>query len=254
MTFAQDRAPGDGLPNTPRLDELARAELVVPIRSSSGESPDPDRVPIDGMRHGTDDDGRFLAAFSSEATFNELGPPNSDRIILAARHLFALAEEAGERVVVDAGSTERIEVAPELAAFLAAGIDPNSPDAMRARSPLGAASHLEAPDEVPEPFGAQLRAALEALPQAERAWLLRRGTSWTVGIQQVPDAQLADFDAVRNRLHAVAAEHLGSRLSLAVTDLRAPALRDRYDGVAAPFYVRGAKKPAGFLSRLFGGD
>jgi hypothetical protein len=248
-----ERVPGDGLPHTPRLDELARAELIVPIRSSSGESPDPERVPLDGMRHGSDETGRFLAAFSSEAAFSELGPPNSDRIILPARRLFALAEEAGERVVVDAGSTERVEVMPELAAYLAAGIDTNSPDALRTRSPLGAPSHLEAPEEVPESFGAELRGALEALPQVERAWLLRRGTSWTVGIQQIAEAQLADFDAVRNRLHAVAAEHLGSRLHLAVTDLRAPSLRERYDSVAAPFYVRSAKK-GGFLSKLFRGS
>jgi hypothetical protein len=60
-----------------------------------------------------------------------------------------------------------------------------------------------------------------------------------------------DFDAVRNKLHAVATEHLGSRRNLAVTDLRAPSLREAYDSVAAPFYV--APPPAkGFLSRLLG--
>jgi hypothetical protein len=256
MTFPEDRAPDDaqgGLPHTPRLEELVHSELIVPIRSSSGESPDPDRVPSDGMRHGTDESGRFLAAFSSEATFRELGPPGSDRIVLPARRLFALAEQSVERVVVDAGSTERLEVTPELAAFLAAGIDPNSPDAMRLRSPLGAVSQLEAPDQVPEPFGKVLRTELEALTQVERAWLLRRGTAWTVGIQQHPDAQLADFDEVRNKLHAVATEYLGSRLNLAVTDLRAQSLRDRYDSVSAPFYVRLPRK-GGFLSRLLGGD
>ena len=256
MTFPEDRVPDEGeggLPHTPRLDELIHAELIVPIRSSSGETPDPERVPVDGMRHGTDENGRFLAAFSSAAAFDELGPPHSDRIVLPARSLFALAEKVGERVVVDAGSIERIEVRPELASYLAAGIDPNVPDALRARSPLGAVSQLEAPEEVPEPFGAQLRAELESLPQVERAWLLRRGTSWTVGIQQHPEAQLADFDEVRNRLHAIATEHLGSRLQLAVTDLRAQALRERYDSVSAPFYVRKVQK-GGFLSRLFGDD
>lgn len=253
MTFPEDRAPDDGLPHTPRLEDLVGAELIVPIRSSSGESPDADRVPIDGMRHGTDEIGRFLAVFSSEAAFRELGPPQSDRIVLPARRLFALAEQAAERVVVDAGSTERLEVTPELASYLAAGIDPHSPDAMRARSPLGAPLQLEAPEEIPEPFGRILRQELEALDQIERAWLLRRGTAWTIGIQQVPEAQLADFDECRNKLHAIATEYLGSRLNLAVTDLRAPALLDRYDSVSAPFYVRQARK-SGFLSRLLGGD
>jgi hypothetical protein len=256
VTFPEDRAPDDlpgGLPHTPRLDELIRSELIVPIRSSSGDTPDPERVPVEGMRHGTDDSGRFLAAFSSAAAFNELGPPNSDTIVVPARNLFALAEKTGERVVVDAGSTERIEVSPELASYLAAGIDPNAPDALRARSPLGAVSQLDAPAEVPEPFGTQLRIELQSLPQVERAWLLRRGGSWTIGIQQHPEAQLADFDEVRNRLHAIATEHLGSRQQLAVTDLRAPALRERYDSVSAPFYVRRVPR-GGFLSRIFGGD
>ena len=60
-------------------------------------------------------------------------------------------------------------------------------------------------------------------------------------------------DEVRNRLHAIATEHLGSRQQLAVTDLRAPALRERYDSVSAPFYVRRVPR-GGFLSRIFGGD
>jgi len=68
----------------------------------------------------------------------------------------------------------------------------------------------------------------------------------------VPDAVLGDFDAVRNRLHAVATEHLGSRRHLAVTDLRAPALRDEYDATAAPFFVRRAPGKS-LLGRLFGG-
>jgi len=111
---------------------------------------------------------------------------------------------------------------------------------------------LEAPEQVPDPFGRELLAALEELPKVERAWVLRAGTAWTAGIQLVPDAVLGDFDAVRNRLHAVAAEHLGSRRMLAVTDLRAPALRELYDTTAAPFYVRrGAQKS--ILGRIFGG-
>ena len=68
----------------------------------------------------------------------------------------------------------------------------------------------------------------------------------------VPDAVLGDFDAVRNRLHAVATEHLGSRRLLAVTDLRAPALLATYDATAAPFYVR-RDEHKGIFGRLFGG-
>jgi len=105
---------------------------------------------------------------------------------------------------------------------------------------------------VPEPFGRELLAALEDLPQVERAWLLRAGTAWTAGVQLGPDAVLGDFDAVRNRLHAVATEHLGSRRLLAVTDLRASALREEYDATAAPFFVRKASHTS-LLGRLFGG-
>jgi hypothetical protein len=57
---------------------------------------------------------------------------------------------------------------------------------------------------------------------------------------------------VRNRLHAVATEHLGSRRLLAVTDLRAPALLATYDATAAPFYVRKSDHK-GLLGRFFGG-
>ncbi|HEX5397330.1 MAG TPA: hypothetical protein VFX74_09635, partial [Candidatus Limnocylindria bacterium] len=77
------------------------------------------------------------------------------------------------------------------------------------------------------------------------------GRAWTVGIQLSPEAELGDFDEVRNRLHAVASDHLGSRRELAVTDVRAPSLRDAYDQVAAPFYVM-HQRPKGFLSRLLG--
>ena len=135
--------------------------------------------------------------------------------------------------------------------FLAAGIDPNRPDALRARRPLGDLPALEVPEQVPEPFGRELLAALADLAQVERAWLLRAGTAWTAGVQLRPDALLADFDAVRNRLHAVATEHLGSRRLLAVTDLRAPALREMYDATAAPFFVRAGERK-GILGRLFG--
>jgi hypothetical protein len=155
-------------------------------------------------------------------------------------------------VVIDPGAPTQVEIAVGVLPFLAAGIDPNRPDALRARRPLGGLATLEAPEQVPDPFGRELRAALEDLAQVERAWLLRAGTSWTAGIQMVPDAVLGDFDAVRNRLHAVATEHLGSRRLLAVTDLRAPALREIYDATAAPFFVR-RDEQKGLLSRIFGG-
>ena len=242
--------PGDV---APRLDELAAAELIVPLRSSNGSMPDPARVGIDAMRHGTDESGdRFLAAFTSVETFGAHGPPGSDWIRLPARQLFERADAAQERVVVDPGAPTEVDLNPGILSFLAAGIDPNQPEAMRARRPLGAMPPLEAPEQVPEPFGSELRSTLSELPQVERAWLLRAGTAWTAGIQMAPDAVLSDFDTVRNRLHALATEHLGSRRLLAVTDLRAPALRDEYDAAGAPFYVaeRGGKS---FLSRIFGG-
>ncbi len=237
----------------PRLDDLVDAELLVPIRSSSGEAPDPARLTIEAFRHGTDDEGeRFIAAFSGAEPLAEFGPPGSDHVRLPARDLFERADVAHERVVVDPGAPTQIEIPTGVLPFLAAGIDPNRPDALRARRPLGGLSTLESPEQVPDPFGRELRAALEELPQVERAWLLRAGTSWTAGIQMGRDAVLGDFDAVRNRLHAVATEHLGSRRLLAVTDLRAPSLRETYDAIAAPFYIRrGAQK--GLLSRLFGG-
>jgi SseB protein N-terminal domain len=238
----------------PRLDQLIDAELLVPLRSSIGATPDPTRVGLDAMRHGTDENHeRFVAAFTSIDTFSSHGPPGSDWVRLPARLLFERADTAQERVVIDPGAPSEVDLSPGILSFLAAGIDPNQPEVMRARRPLGAMPPLEAPEQVPEPFGSALRSTLSELPQVERAWLLRAGTAWTAGIQMVPDAVLSDFDTVRNRLHALATEHLGSRRLLAVTDLRAPALRDEYDAAGAPYYVaeRGAGK--GFLSRIFGG-
>ena len=237
----------------PRLDELMDADLLVPIRSSSGETPDPDRLGIDAFRHGTDEDGeRFIAVFRAPDVLRDFGPPGSDHVRMPARDLFERADAAHERVVVDPGAPTQVEIATGVLPFLAAGIDPNRPDALRARRPLGNLATLEPPEQVPDPFGRELRAALEDLPQVERAWLLRAGTAWTAGIQLGPEAVLGDFDAVRNRLHAVATEHLGSRRLLAVTDLRAPALREVYDATAAPFYVR-RSPPKSLLGRLFGG-
>jgi hypothetical protein len=237
----------------PRLDELMDADLLVPIRSSSGEMPDPERVGVEAYRHGTDEDGeRFIAAFSAPGLLRDYGPPGSDHVRLTARDLFERADAAHERVVVDPGAPTQVEIAAGVLPFLAAGIDPNRPDALRARRPLGNLAKLEAPEQVPDPFGRELRAALEDLPQVERAWVLRAGTAWTAGIQLHSEAVLADFDAVRNRLHAVATEHLGSRRLLAVTDLRAPAVREMYDATAAPFYVRRSSGKR-LLGRLFGG-
>lgn len=249
MSFDQ-RQPVD---ETAGLDALIDADLVVPIRSSTGATPDHEMLEVSAFRHGTDDAGeRFIAAFSSPAAMAEFGPPGSDSVHVPARLLFERADAAQERVVVDPGSSTQVEVAVGVLPFLAAGIDPNRPDALRARRPLGDLPALEVPDQVPDPFGRELLAALAELPQVERAWLLRAGTAWTAGVQLKPDALLADFDAVRNRLHAVATEHLGSRRLLAVTDLRAPALRDMYDATAAPFYVRHDEHRS-LLSRLLGG-
>ncbi len=237
----------------PRLDALLDAELVVPIRSSTGAAPDPERVGPDAYRHGVDEAGeRFIAAFSSADVLERFGPPGSDHVRVPSRELFERAEAAHERVVVDPGAPTEIRIAVGVLPFLAAGIDPNRPDAMRARRPVGGVPALSVPDSVPEPFAAGLNAALADLPLVERAWLLRAGDAWTAGIQMVPDAVLGDFDAVRNRLHAVASEHLGSRRLLAVTDLRAPALREEYDATAAPFYVRQPEKRS-LLGRIFGG-
>jgi hypothetical protein len=244
-----DRPAGS---EAPRLDAIVDADLLVPIRSSSGASPAPVGIGPEGYRHGVDEAGeRFIAAFSDPATLAEFGPPGSDHVVVPARELFERAEAAGERVVVDPGAPTQIEIAVGVLPFLAAGIDPNTPDAMRARRPVGGVPVLAAPESVPEPFGSALRAALADLPQVDRAWLLRAGEAWTAGITLVPDSGLGEFDAVRNRLHAVATEHLGSRRAVAVTDLSAPSLREEYEATAPPFYARTVEKRS-LLGRLFG--
>lgn len=231
---------------------LLAKELIVPIRSSGGLALDPEQVTVEAMRHGSDEEGRFLAAFSSREAFEQLGPPGSDSISLLGRDLFERAEHAGERVIVDPGWVGQVAIPAGVLPFLVAGIDLATPQALRARRPLGALPPLEAPASVPEPFGGELRAALGELPAVEKAWLLRVGTSWTVGVQLDPAAPLSDFDVVRNRLHALAAEHLGSRRQLVVTDLRGATLRTHYEAAAPPYYTPAA--PKGFLSRLFGRD
>ena len=186
----EERPAGE---SAPRLDALIDAEVVVPIRSSTGANPDPELIDADAFRHGTGEDGeRFIAAFSSPAALVEFGPPGSDSIRMRARDLFERADAAQERVVVDPGAPTQVEVAVGVLPFLAAGIDPNRPDVQRARRPLGDLPTLEVPEQIPEPFGRELHAALEDLPNVERAWLLRAGTAWTAGVQLHPDALLAD--------------------------------------------------------------
>ena len=235
----------------PGLGELLEMTLVVPIRSSSGQAVDPGRVPVEAMRHGADESGRFLAAYTSAETYHQFGPPGSDAVELPARDLFARAEAAAERVVIDPGAPAQIEVPAGVLPFLAAGIDPTTPEAMRARRPHGELPPLEAPNEIPQPFGGELQRELIELRQVDRAWLLRAGSGWTVGIQLVPGAELEAFDEVRNRLHALANQHLGGRRELAVTDLGAAPVREAYESVAGAWYVRTPDKPKGILGRLF---
>ena len=258
-TDAEDAHPAAAPEEAADDDSAARAigallgqELLVPIRSSSGESPDPVRLSLDSMRHGTDAQGRFLAAFSDLDAFSVLGPPGSDHVVMGGRELCERAERADERVIVNPGSPDQVEIPAGVLPFLLAGIDLASPAALRSLRPLGGLPDLEAPQAIPEPFGGEMRAALEELPAVERAWLLRVGTAWTVGVQLAEDAPLSEFDVARNRLHALATEHLGSRRNLIVTDLRAPSLRAHYESVAAPFYEPPA--PKGFFTRLLGLD
>jgi type III secretion system (T3SS) SseB-like protein len=232
------------------VTSLLDRELLVPIRSSSGEWVDPSRVAVESLRHGTDAEGRFVAAFTDRDALSILGPPGSDAVSITGRELFERAEGADERVIVNPGSPDQIEVPGGVLPFLLAGIDLATPDALRARRPLGAMPPLEVPATVPEPFGSELRAALAELPAVERAWLLRAGSAWTVGVALDPKAPLAEFDAVRNRLHALASEHLGSRRDLIVTDLRSPQLRAHYEATAGPFYEPAEARS--FLSRLLG--
>lgn len=234
------------------LAELLVMAFLVPIRSSSGEPVDPARVPLEGFRHGADESGRFVAAYTTPELLREFGPPGSDAIELTSRELFARANGGGERVVIDPGSPGELEVPKAVMPFLAAGIDPTSPEAMQARRPSGELPPLEVPSDVPEPFGTQLRVTLTELPQVEHAWLLRAGTGWTVGIVLYREAALESFDEVRNRLHALATEHLGSRRALGVTDLGAQPVREAYESVSGPWYSRPPDKPPGIFNRLFG--
>lgn len=238
----------------PRLGDLLAATLLVPVRSSAGEPLEGTRVPDEALRHGTDETGPFLAAYTTAELADEFGPAGSDRVELLARDFFARAEGAGERVIIDPGSLAQVEVPAAVLPFLAAGIDPTSPEAMAARRPHGELPPLEPPTDIPDTLGAALRTTLAELPQVARAWLLRAGRDWTMGVEMADHATLTDYDEVRNRLHALATEHLGSRRDLIVTDLRAASVREAYDAVAAPFYVAAAKSKGGFLAKLLGGD
>jgi hypothetical protein len=235
------------------LGALLSMDLIIPIRSSTGQPVSPERVPLTAMRHGTDEKGRFLPAYTSPERYLEFGPPGSDAVELPARDVFIRAEGADERVVIDPGSPAQLEVPAAVLPFLAAGIDPTTPEAMRARRPFGELPPLEAPTELPEPFGTELRRELTELPQVIQAWLLRAGTGWTLGVLLEPDAELVFFDEVRNRAHAVASEHLASRRQLAVTDLRAQPVREAYEAASGPWYVRPPEKPKGIIGRIFGG-
>jgi hypothetical protein len=247
---ARQAQPGDAAP--PLADLLTR-DLLVPIRSSSGAEPDAASVPTEAFRRGTDDRGeRFIAAFTDPKVFAEYGPPQSDHVLIGAQDLVVRADAVQERLVVDPGAATQVELSVAALPFLAAGFEPSHPDVQRARSPLGALPTLEAPTQVPEPFGSELRRVLEELPQVERAWLLRADRGWSAGIKLRDDAVLSEFDEVRNRLHALATERLGSRRLLAVTDLRAPSLRSEYEATAPPFYAAG-QSGKGLLSRIFGG-
>jgi hypothetical protein len=101
-----DQVPGSA---APRLDAIIDAELLVPIRSSSGIVPDPERLGPDAYRHGVDESGaRFIAAFSNPTTLDAYGPPGSDHVRVPARELFERAEAAHERVVVDPGAPTQL--------------------------------------------------------------------------------------------------------------------------------------------------
>lgn len=237
----------------PALSDLLELELVVPVRSSTGTTPNPREVSIAEMRHGTDELGqRFLAAFSSAETLAEFGPRGSDYVTMTAPELIERAHQAEERVVIDPGAPTQLELSVNVLPFLAAGMDPAHPEVLRAMRPLGEVPQLVAPTEIPEPFATEMWRALSDLPHVLRAWLLREGDGWAAGIQMDDDAVLGDFDAVRNRLHAVATEYLGTRRLLAVTDLRAPTLLERYVAVAPPFFEPEQGR-RGLLGRIFGG-
>ena len=91
---------------------------------------------------------------------------------------------------------------------------------------------------------------------------------WSVGVPLAVQARANALYDEGNQLfvqqaHAPALEkykqalalwdHPLIRFNLAVTDLRAPSLRDRYDSVAAPYFVRKPRK-GGLFSRLLGGE
>ena len=175
----------------PRLDALIDVELLVPdplvigrgARLRSGSRPTPTGTAPTTPASGSSPPSPLGRPGRASAR------PAATTSGMPARDLFERADAAQERVVVDPGAPTQVEIAVGVLPFLAAGIDPNRPDALRARRPLGELPALEAPEQMPEPFGRELLAALEDLPQVERAWLLRAGTAWTAGVQLAPDAR-----------------------------------------------------------------
>lgn len=227
------------------LRQLLGRELAVPVRSSTGRRLEATDLPLSAMRHGGDERGSFLAAYSDPQRMARYGPPGSDWVLLSGRDFLEQARRAGERVVLDPGAPAQREVPLAIVASLTGSA---AEAARQGAQPPPAV--LTDPGEVPDSLATALRATLEELPHVHRAWLLRRGEGWTIGVQPAPTSPLSDFDEVRNRLHAVATEQLGTRRLLAVTDLRAPSLRDQYHAVAPAFYER--VKRSGLLDRLFG--
>ena len=246
----EPRNGGSAEESVSSIHGLLTASLIVPVRSSSGQELDAARVATEAMRHGSDEEGPFLAAYTDRGLFERFGPPRSDYVTLSGRDLLQRAERGAERLVLDPGSPQQRELPVAVVAAAVADLVTPEPEDRQVRRSLQPLPELSAPGDVPAPLADALRAALEKLPQVARAWLLRRGEGWTIGIQLAPDAVLSDFDEVRNRLHAVATEQLGTRRALAVTDLRAPSLREHYDSLSAPFYERRQRR--GLLSRLFG--
>ena len=237
----------------PGLGELLEMSLVVPIRSSTGQAVDPlprtGRLDAPRRRRGRPlPGGLHLARIPSASSARRAATRSSCRPATSSREPRRPASGWSSIPAAPA----QIEVPAAVLPFLAAGIDPTTPEAMRARRPYGELPPLEAPNEVPQPFGGELQRELAELPQVDRAWVLRAGTGWTVGIVLADGADLASFDEVRNRLHGLANEHLAGHRDLAVTDLSAAAVREAYESVAGPWYVRPPEKPKGIMGRLFG--
>ena len=240
----------------PRLDALIDAELLVPIRSSSGAVAGPRAlVDADAFRHGTDDEGeRFIAAFTSPDVAGRVRPARQrQRPHAGARPVRARRCGAGAR----RGRPGRADAGRDRGRRAAVpGRRHRSEPARRAARPSAAGRPAAARGARPGARAVRPRAARRPRPTCRRSSArgccapARRGPRASSSCRT---RVLGDFDAVRNRLHAVATEHLGSRRLLAVTDLRAPVLRDMYDATAAPFFVRRSSEKKSIFGRIFGG-